>query len=104
MQENAQVISNFLKTENLMGKYAVKTINVTNLTIEFNKPGTIITNENYNQYFTNQILNSDIDVIELGSNFYNKNMIFNHKVLIENPNNYTIYNGTLIFTEKCNKQ
>ena len=99
--ENAQVISNFLKTENLMGKYAVKTINVTNLTIEFNKPGTIITNENYNQYFTNQILNSDIDVIELGSNFYNKNMIFNHKVLIENPNNYTIYNGTLIFTENA---
>ena len=66
-----------------------------------NKPGILITNENYNKYFINQTLKSDIDTIELGSNIYNKNMTFNHHVSIENPNNYSIYNGTIIFTENA---
>ena len=40
-------------------------------------------------------------MIEFGSDLINKNMIFNHPVIIENPNNYTIYNGTIIFTENA---
>ena len=99
--ENASVNYNYLKTEDLQGNYALKTINVTNLVMILNKPGILITNENYNKYFINQTLKSDIDTIELGSNIYNKNMTFNHHVSIENPNNYTIYNGTIIFTENA---
>ena len=44
---------------------------------------------------TNQKLNDNINMIEFGSDLINKNMIFNHPVIIENPNNYTIYNGTI---------
>ena len=99
--KTASINYNYLKTEDLRGNTAVKTINVTNITMVLNRPGIQITNENYNQYFTNQTLNSDIDTIELGSNLYNKNMTFNHQVQIENPNNYTIYNGTIIFTENA---
>ena len=69
--------------------------------MSFNRPGVLITNENYNQYFTNQTLNSDITIIEFGSDLINKSMIFNHPVIIENPNNYTVYNGTIIFTENA---
>ena len=98
---NATISRNYLKTEDLRGNQAIKTINVTEITMTLNKPGILITNENYNQYFTNQTLNPDISTIELGSNLINKNMIFNHPIIIENPNNYTIYNGTLTFTENA---
>ena len=99
--KTAYISYNYLKTEDLQGNYAVKTINVTNITMNLNEPGIEITNENYNKYFTNQTLNSNIDAIELCSNLYNKNMTFNHRVKIKNSNNYTIYNGTLTFTENA---
>ncbi|WP_288652946.1 hypothetical protein, partial [uncultured Methanosphaera sp.] len=99
--DKATITENYLKTKDLKGQLTIEVINSTDITMNQNKPGVLITNENYNQYFTNQTLNSDIDTIELGSNIYNKNMTFNHQVQIENPNNYTIYNGTLTFTENA---
>ena len=98
---NIRIIGNYLETSDLKGNNAVKVINSTNITMSFNRPGVLITNENYNQYFTNQTLNSDITIIEFGSDLINKSMIFNHPVIIENPNNYTVYNGTIIFTENA---
>lgn len=72
---------NALITKNLPGDSTIKTINSTNNNIKFNTPGLIITNENYNQYFTNQTLNPQIStVIILRSDIYNKNMTFNSLV------------------------
>ena len=54
-----------------------------------------LTNNNYNTYFTNNIYQFDLNTIVLTSDIYNKNMIFNKEVTIENPNKYTIYNTTI---------
>ena len=99
---NITISYNYLKTEDLQGNYNVKIINSTNITLIQNKPELILTNDNYNVYFTNQTLNSDITAIILGSNLYNKNMTFNHaQISFNNPNNYTIYNGTITFTNNA---
>ena len=97
----ATITENYLETKDLKGQLTIDVINSTDITMNQNKPGVLITNNNYNQYFTNQTLNDNINMIEFGSDLINKNMIFNHPVIIENPNNYTIYNGTIIFTENA---
>ena len=85
----------------------------TNLTIDNNTPSThltptklktksikteTITNDNYNQYFDeNGVIKPSITEITLGSDLYNKNMTISHQVnSFANPNNYTLYNSTII--------
>jgi len=54
----------------------------------------ILTDDNYNDYFINNMYVGPSSII-LGSDLYNKDMIFNNAMNLYNPYNYTIYNGTL---------
>ena len=86
--------TNYLKTANRAADDTIKNNNST-ITYSKNTPGLKITNDNYDQYFINQTYIGNKDVIELGSDFYNKSFIFNKAITVENNNNYTIYNGTI---------
>ena len=44
----------------------------------------------------------DADILELGSDIYNKNMIFDQTIELTNPNNYTIYNATIVLNQSIN--
>ena len=58
----------------------------------------ILTEENYNQYFTNGILNDGITTITLGSDLYNKNITITGPFTeLNNPKKYTLYNSTITF-------
>ena len=103
---NANISDNYLvQTNGVMGNNAVKSDNE-NTIIEDNSPIAIeITNDNYNQYFTNEILNDETPniIITFGSDIYNKNMTFTKTVQIENPKNYTLYNTTLSFINQSTR-
>ena len=56
---------------------------------------TVLTDDNYDNYFTNGILNNEITAIELGSDLYNKELTFTNTISFLNPYNYTLYNPTI---------
>lgn len=98
---NNEISYNTLSSKTTHGNGAIKEENSTNITIVKNIADIILTNDNYDQFFTNGILNNNYDSLLLGSDIYNKNMTFNSSVIIINPYNHTIYNGTLTFTENA---
>jgi len=93
------ISSNYLETSDLKG---IQVVEENNSTIEYygNLPAYMIelTDENYNQYFdenSNYIGDNRADGLILASHIYNKNLTFNKKMTIDNPNNYTLYNTTI---------
>jgi len=92
--ETVEIRGNYIKSKTLQANNAIESINSSNLTYSNNIPATILTEDNYDQIFINQELNESI-ALELGSDLYNKTFIFNKAVVLNNPNNYTIYNSTI---------
>ena len=97
---NSAIYMNYLETPTKTGNFAIDVLNSTDISVYSNEPGVVITEENYDEYFTNGLLTKEkIDIIELGSDLYNKNMTFNTNVQLSNPNNYTLYNSTICIEE-----
>jgi len=66
--------------------------------IENNTPNRLLlTNDNYNEFFdeNNTFIKENVNVISLASDIYNKNMIITQPIILNNPENYTIYNTTI---------
>ena len=99
---NNTVINNmFNSNQTICGNDAVIILSGINNVIENNTPTRILlTDTNYNNYFTNSELNdnSTNTIIIIDSDIYNKNFTFKQQTNIYNPNNYTIYNGSMNFT------
>ena len=95
---NNKIINNYLNGNNFSGgNSTIIQTNSKNSTLFNNTPEIIIlTDDNYNDYFINQtfIINKTAEAT-IGSDIYNKNMIFNHAITLKNPRNHTIYNGTI---------
>lgn len=99
---NTNVTKNYLNYNNTYGgDSSVRLIDSSNNIIKDNTPLIILlTNDNYNQYFKNSVLTSnETTIINLASNLYNKDLVFNIPVQFVNPNKYTIYNGTITIGE-----
>ena len=94
---NVQITENYLVTSTQYGDVLVNA-NGDNITVQNNRPNIILTDENYNEYFTNNVLNTlDLTniVITIGSDINNKDMIFNQPVTIINNQNYIFNNMTI---------
>jgi len=98
---NSNISYNYIIGLDTHGTNAIELTNVSDIFLYYNIPqDNILTNDNYDEYFTNQTLTKEnVEQIELGSDLYNKNLTFNKEVEILNPNNYTIYNTTIKNTE-----
>ena len=100
---NIEVTENYLITANKYGDILVEA-NGENITVENNRPNIILTDDNYNNYFTNSILNtqnmSNI-IITIGSDINNKDMIFNQPVTIINDEKYIFNNMTITIEENA---
>ncbi|WP_455644925.1 Ig-like domain repeat protein [Methanosphaera sp.] len=99
---NVNVTENYLNINNIIGgNDAVTSTDSSNIIIELNKPGIIVlTDDTYSTYFDeNSKLreNISVDLIKLGGDLYNKDLIFNKSIVMTNIENYTIYNGTIFF-------
>ncbi|MBQ6443818.1 MAG: hypothetical protein IJJ11_03950 [Methanosphaera sp.] len=99
------VKDNYIESIDLKGNHAVSKNK--NVTISNNIPvqtlTMVLTDDNYGELFEDELFIFDADVIELGSDIYNKNMIFDQQNLeLTNPNNYTIYNGTITLNQAKN--
>ena len=103
---NNKITNNYLNGNDFSGgDSTVIQTNSKNNTLSNNIPEIIIlTDDNYNDYFINQtfIINKTAEAT-IGSDIYNKNMIFNHAITLKNPRNYIIYNGTITLTENTTK-
>ncbi|MEE0489236.1 carboxypeptidase regulatory-like domain-containing protein, partial [Methanosphaera stadtmanae] len=84
--------TNTINLKSLKNKQQIKSIKKAEENI-------ILTEENYDQYFTNGEIKSGIKKITLGSDLYNKNMtIGNDLIEINNYlHKYTLYNTTIIY-------
>ncbi len=95
---NSQITDNYLVGASKQGPDSILITDCINTTQSRNMPqSNILTNDNYNEFFTDGILSINGDVITLGSDIYNKNMTFTKEIQLLNPNNYTIYNGTITY-------
>jgi len=102
INSQATITNNYILTKDSVGNQAIKNTN-SQITTTNNIPIPKLTDDNYNQFFNeNGIYNSSelINILELGSDIYNKNMTFNTEITLNNPENYTIYNTTITNTEK----
>jgi len=101
--DNITIKNNYIETKDLISNTAIKTTDSTNINYVNNTPIAIITDDEYNKYFdTNETFKyNTLDKIILGTDIKNKNMIFNNKIEILNPEKYTIYNGTLTLNENA---
>ena len=102
INSDATITNNYILTKDTVGVLSINSIN-SELTANNNIPTPTLTDENYNQFFDeNGIYNASelINLLEIGSDIYNKNFTFNTKITIDNPNHYTIYNTTITNTEK----
>jgi len=65
---------------------------------ENNTPNRVLlTNDNYHEFFdeNDTFIKENVNVISLASDIYNKNMIITQPIILNNPENYTIYNTTI---------
>ncbi|RAP45896.1 MAG: hypothetical protein BZ136_08160, partial [Methanosphaera sp. rholeuAM74] len=103
IDSQATITNNYIVTKNAEANVAINSIN-SQLTLNKNTPTPKLTDDTYNQYFDeNGVYNASelINLIELGSDLYDKNMTFNTEITLENPDKFTVYNATI--TNTANK-
>ncbi|OED30387.1 Ig-like domain-containing protein [Methanosphaera sp. WGK6] len=99
---NINVTKNYININNVLGgNNAVTSTNSSNVLIKSNTPSIgVLTDDSYSTYFDENSRireNMSLDLIKLGGDLHNKDLIFNNSVVMINNGNYTIYNGTIIF-------
>ena len=101
INSQATITNNYILTKDSVGNQAIKNTN-SQITTTNNIPTPKLTDDNYNQFFNeNGIYSAElVNILELGSDIYNKNMTFNTQITFTNPNKYTIYNTTITSIEK----
>jgi parallel beta-helix repeat protein len=99
--DNITINNNYIETKDLIANLAIKTTDSTNTNYIDNTPLAVLTDDEYTKYFNDDgtFKYDSLDKIVLGSDIKNKDMIFNSRIEILNPDNYTIYNGTITLNE-----
>ena len=103
--ENINFTDNTIENDEYYGDLSVESINNSNIIVKSNLPKLyiILTDENYDNYFENSTSIGDYEIIKLGSDIYNKDLIITRSIVFYG-NNYTIYNGTINLSQSSTIQ
>ena len=92
---NSWINDNYVEALDMMGDGAIESNGGVNNNIPLFT--CILTDDNYDTYFTDSTFTGNHELIILGSDLYNKDLIFTKDIKV-NGNGYTIYNGTINVT------